>query len=204
MDGQEIQPSRWYYALAVLVFVAGVAAFAGLLFKTLSALDEGVERVVVPGQADLTLSKVGNYTISYEYRSVVGSKVYATEKDLPGLDCALVSKRTGAKLSLSRASMSSSYQMGGREGYAVLEFRIDQPGTYAFSARYGEGKEGPEVVLAIGPDTTGRLLGTIFGSLAIFFGSLILGLAIFLVTLIKRQKAKKLLQVPASPYRPIE
>ena len=204
MNGQEIRPSRWYYGVAVLVLVAGAAGFAGLLFKNLSGLGESLRQVVVPGKADLALTEPGDYTVFYEYRSVVGSKVYSTEKDLPGLECALVAKNSGSKVVLSRATSSSTYTLGGREGVSVFEFRVDQPGTYEFSAAYGAGKEGPEAVMAIGHDFTVHLLATIFGALGLIFGSLALSVAIFVVTLIKRSKAQKQLQSFPPPYRPIE
>lgn len=204
MNGQEIRPSRWYYGVAALVVVVGVAGFAWFLFKNLSGLGESLQQVVVPGRADLELTEPGQYTVFYEYRSVVGNRVYSTERDLRGLRCALAAKESGSRVVLSRASSSSTYTLGGREGVSVFEFRVDQPGTYEFSATYGAGREGPEVVMAIGHDFTGRLLRAIFGGLGLFFGSLGLGLAIFLVTLIKRSKARKQLQTAPPWYRPIK
>jgi len=203
MNGQEIRPGRGYYVLAVLVFIAGIGLFAWLLFKNLSGLSEGLKQVVVPGKTDLVLSKAGNYTVFYEYRSVVGNKVYLTERSLSGLICTLVSKSTGSEIRLSPATMTSTYTLGGREGVSILEFQISQPGAYEFSAGYAEGREGPEVVLAIEQDFGARLFATIIGGLAVLFGSMALALVIFLVTLNKRSKAKKLLASGAAPYRPI-
>jgi len=203
MNGQEIRPGRGYYVLAVMVFVAGIGLFAWLLFKNLSGLSEGLKQVVVPGKTDLVLSKAGNYTVFYEYRSVVDNKVYLTERSLSGLACTLASKSTGSEIRLSRSTMTSTYTLGGREGVSILEFQISQPGTYEFSAGYAEGREGPEVVLAIGQDFTARLFATVIGSLAALFGSMALALVIFGVTLNKRSKAKKLLASGAASYRPI-
>ena len=204
MNGQEIRPSRWYYGVAVLVFFLGVAGFAWLLFKNLSGLGESLRQVVVPGKADLVLTEPGDYTVFYEYRSVVGSKVYSTEKGLSGLECTLAASNSGSKLVLSPASSSSTYTLGGREGVSMFEFRVAQPGTYVFSATYGPGKEGPEVVMAIGHDFTGRLVATILGGLGLFFGSFAAAVAIFLVTLIKRSKARKQLQTSSPAHRAIE
>jgi len=204
MNDQEIHPSRGYYALAGLVFIAGIGLFAGLLYKNLSGLGAELQQVVVPGKTDLALAKVGTYTIFYESRSVVGNKVYDTEKSLSGLECTLVSKQTGSPVPLSRTSMNSTYTFGGREGTSLLDFQISQPGTYELAAGYGPGREGPEVVLAIGQDFTTRMFVTIFGSLAALFGSFGIALAIFLVTLVKRSKAKKLLQSGVASNQPIE
>ena len=204
MVEDEIRPSRWYYGLAGLVFVAGWVLFALFLFQNLSGLSDTLQQVVVPGSVELTLSQPGKYTIYYEYRSVVGSKIYSADQNLPGLKCVLVSKTTGSKVALSRASVSSSYSMGGREGVAVFDFTIEQPGVYELSAGYPEGQEGPEVVLAIGQGFVVRILTAVFGGLAIVFGSMAAAVAIAVITLIKRTKAEKELRRPDARYRPIE
>jgi len=204
MIEEEIRPSRWYYGLAGLVFVAGWVLFALFLFQNLSGLSDTLQQVVVPGSVELTLSQPGKYTIYYEYRSVVGSKIYSADQNLPGLECVLVSKTTGSKVALSRASVSSSYSMGGREGVAVFDFTIEQPGVYELSAGYPVGQEGPEVVLAIGQGFVVRILTAVFGGLAIVFGSMAAAVAIAVITLVKRTKAKKELNHPDVRYRPIE
>jgi hypothetical protein len=88
----------------------------------------------------------------------------------------------------------STYSFGARKGVSVLQFNIDQPGIYEFSASYPRGQEGPEVVLAMGRGFMKKLMGTIFGGLALFFGSGAIAVAITVVTLLKRQKAKKQLE----------
>jgi len=193
MDKQTIKPSRWFYVLAGLVFVIGVALFAVLLFKNLSGMSDTLMQVVVPGKADITLSEAGKYTIFYEYQSVVDNKVYTTG-ELSGLQCALTSQETGAEIALSSPSGSSTYTLGGRAGRSILAFSIDKPGNYQFSAWYPEGQERQEVVLAIGSGLMGKIMGTVFSSLAIFFGSIAIAVVITVVTAIKREKAIKRLK----------
>jgi len=194
MEKQAIKPSRWYYGLAVLVFVSGLSLFAILLFKNISGLTEGPMQVVVPGESEITLSGVGKYTIFYEYQSVIGDKIYATGEQMSGLQCALTSKETGTQIELSRPSGNTTYSIGGRAGRSVLAFRIDKPGNYQFSAWYPEGQEGQEVVLAIEHGFVKKFMGTIFSSLAIFFGSIAIAVVITVVTAIKREKAIKRLK----------
>jgi hypothetical protein len=190
MDKQPLKPSRWYYGLAVLVFVVGAVFFVRILYKNLSSLTDTLIQVIVPGEKEITLSDVGKYTIFYEYQSVVDGKIYVTG-DLAGLQCALTSKETGANIELSRPTMSSTYAVGGRAGKSVLAFSIDQPGNYRFSAWYSEGQKGQEIVLAIGSGFTKKLTGTIFNGIAIFFGTIAISSAIVVITAIKREKAKK-------------
>jgi hypothetical protein len=199
MDDARITPSRWYYVLAGLVFVAGWVLFALFLFKTLSGIGARLQQVVAPGETDLTLREPGNYTIFYEYRGVVGDKVYSTDKSLSGLECVLVSKARNSTVALSPSSMSSTYEFGGRSGRSVFDFTIDQPGAYALSASYPQGQQGPEVVLAVGKGFTAGLFATILEALALVFGSMGIAVAIMLVTLLKRSKKKKLVEALGTP-----
>jgi hypothetical protein len=192
MDEPRITPSRWYYVLAGLVFVGGMALFAWFLFKSLSGMGDKLQQVVAPGDTDLTLREPGNYTIFYEYQSVVGDKVYSTGQSISGLSCALVAKTTNSKIPLSRSSMNSSYVLNGRSGRSIFDFRIDQPGVYALSATYPQGQQGPEIVLAVGKDFTAGLFLTILRAFALFFGSIGIAVAIMVVTLVRRIKNKEL------------
>jgi hypothetical protein len=204
MNQEEAGPSRWYYGLAGLVFVAGWVCFALFLFKNLSGLSDKLQQVVVPGKAELTLSSPGEYTIYYEYRSVVGTKIYSTGENLSGLECRLVSKATGSEVALSRVATSSSYTLEGRTGVGVLDFTTDRPGVYELSAAYPEGREGPEVVLAVGQGFATGIITTVFGALAIVFGSMGSAIAIAVITFIKRLKAERQLTRPNAEYHPIE
>jgi hypothetical protein len=204
MQEDEIKPSRWYYGLAGLVFVAGWVLFAFVLFKNLSGLAGQLRQVVVPGDVELTVSKPGSYTIYYEYRSVVGTRIFSGEQSLPGLECRLVSRATGSGIPLSRVTASSSYTMGGRSGVAMLDFTIDRAGVYELSAAYPEGREGPEVVLAVGQGFTRGILIAVFGGLATVFGSMGAAVAIAVITFLKRMRAERALRRPDAQYRPIE
>jgi hypothetical protein len=195
MNNQDIKPSRWYYGLATVVFLTGVLLFTLFLFNSLSALTGGLTQLVVPTiESDITFSEAGKYTIFYEYQTVIDNKLYFTGESLSGMQCTLTRKATGHRIALSRPLARSTYSLGGRKGVSVLEFNIDQPGIYEFSASYPEGQEGPEVVLAVGHGFLKNLIGTIVGGLAIFFGSIVIAIAIAVVTVLKRQKARKQLE----------
>jgi hypothetical protein len=194
MDKQAIKPGRWYYGLAALIFVIGGSLFVLLLLKNLSGITEGLIQVIVPGEYEITLSEVGKYTIFYEYRSVVDNEIYATERQISGLQCALTSQETEAQIELSPPSTNSRYTLGGRAGYSVLTFSIEKPGNYQFSAWYSEGQGDQEVVLAIGQGFMKKLMGTIFGGIAIMFGTVAVTIVIVTMTLVKRRKARRQLE----------
>lgn len=194
MSNQNITPSRWYYGLAIVVFIIGCSLFTLFLFNSLRGLTEALTQVVVPVKSEITFPETGRYTIFYEYQSVVGNRLYYTGEGLSGLHCTLTSKVTGYRIALSRPMTRSTYSLGNRKGVSVLEFNIDRPGIYEFSASYPKGQEGPEIVLAMGQGFVKKLLKTIFGGLAIFFGSGAIAIAIAVVTVLKRQKARKQLE----------
>jgi hypothetical protein len=191
MNGQEIRPGRWYYGLAAVVFISGWVLFGLFLYRNLSGISSKLQQVVVPGKTQLSLNRPGSYTIYYEQESVFGSKVYSTSRSLSGLECTVTAKATGEEVALSRAAVSSRYSVGGRSGYSVFDFKIDRPGIYEIAAQYPEGQEGPEVVLAVGQGFTMRVLTTVFGGLAIIFGSMGLAVAIAVYTAVKRHKAMR-------------
>jgi hypothetical protein len=191
MNGQEIRPGRWYYGLAAVVFISGWVLFGLFLYRNLSGISSKLQQVVVPGKTELSLNRPGSYTIYYEQESVVGSKVYSTSRSLSGLECTVTAKATGEEVALSRTAVSSRYSVGGRSGYSVFDFKIDRPGIYEIAAQYPEGQEGPEAVLAVGQGFTMGVLTTVFGGLAIVFGSIGLGVAIAVYTAVKRHKAMR-------------
>jgi hypothetical protein len=181
--------SRWYYVISLLVLIGGWSLLLFILFQNNKILAQELTQIVVPGQWEITLSKRGRYTVFYESKSIVNNKVYTSNKSLSGLKCVVTSNTTGKPVALAPSSDNLSYSVGrSRAGVSVLNFNIDQPGIYEFSCGYSQGKEGSEVVLAIG-----KLTGTVF-ILAIFFGSGAIAVAIAVVTFLRRRKAKQQLR----------
>lgn len=191
MTGQETGPSRIYYGLAGIIFVAGWIFFGLFLFKNIRSIPDKLQQVVVPGSTEITLSNPGRYTIFHEYHSVVGSRVYSSKRNISGLECRLISKATRAEIPLSRSVASETYNLGGRSGVSIFDFTIDQPGEYDFWAGYGETEDGPQTVLAIGQGFALDIVKTVFGGLAIVFGAIALSVAIAVYTAVKRHNAQK-------------
>jgi hypothetical protein len=204
MNNQGIKPGRGYYALAAMVFLAGLGFFVLMLWKGLTGTMSKLQQVVAPGKAEITLSESGDYTIFYEHESVIGNRVYSTGEDVSGLECVLVSKPLGTPVELSRSTVDATYSFGGRSGKSVFDFHIDRPGVYELASRYPPGREGPVIVLAVGHGVTMGILTTVFAALGIFFGSIALSLGILVYTLVKRHNAKQRLNTPGAVPPPIE
>jgi len=173
-------PSRWHenhvigipvLIVGLVVSIVGFAIFTVFLITRISDLTPDIQ-VVVPGTHEIQLEESGKYTVFYEYRSVVDNKVYSTGESLSGMIVTLQSKEDSQEVAMSRPSGSSTYETGGRAGVSVLEFEIEEPGTYILTADYSGGRSGPDIVLAIGKF---NILSTILVALGIFFGTLIVG-----------------------------
>jgi hypothetical protein len=190
-ENQVVRPSRLLYLLALVIFAAGWVGFGLDMFSGLRGMDDKFQRVVVPGTSVINLREAGDYTIFHEYRSVVGNKIYSTEEQLSGLEVKLGSKTTGAPVPISPSTGSGTYEFGGRAGTAVFSFSIKDPGDYELSASYPQGKEGPDVVLAVTRGFETGLVSTVLGSLGILFTCLLISAALAIYTLVKRYDANK-------------
>lgn len=178
------------------------------LFSTIfSNLNDMAEipsiQVVVPGSSNITLSQPGKYTIFYEYRSVVGNRIYSTGEEIPGLQVNLISTDTRDDIPLSSASVNRTYTVGGRSGIGLLDFTIDQAGIYELSASYppvqgqqeGGEEQNQEIVLAVIHNSAiDKLFGTITGAvasvMAIVLIPFVVGIVIIVITFIKRRKTR--------------
>lgn len=189
MNTGEVKPSKFFYGIAGGVLVVGIVLFVIILVKGItSSVDRLNMRVLVPCSELLELNEKGDYTIYFEYRSVVDGKMVET-RDINGLKCSLMNTNTAEYIELKSTSNSSNYSLGGRKGYSVFEFSIDQPGEYEFEAIY-ENRDGEEAVLAIGKGFGSALIKTILLCIATLFVSLGTSISIFCITLAKRRKAK--------------
>jgi hypothetical protein len=177
-----------------VLFVTGWALFVVILWSSIRGMGEGLKQVVVPGESELTLNKPGSYTIFHEYESVVGTRIYSSSRGVPGLECSLRSKATGAQVELLRSSSNTTYSMGGRSGTAYLTFHIEQPGVYVLSAQYPECREGDETVLAVGHGVGTRIVGGVLGSMAALGVCILLAVGIGVYTGVMRYRTGETLR----------
>ena len=157
-------------------------------------------QVVVPGSSDITLQQTGKYTIFYEYRTMVGNRIFSTGENIPGIIVNIVSKDTGDEIPLSRASTNSIYSIGSRSGIGLFNFDIDEPGIYELSASYpaiqGQQEEQrQEIVLAVIHSSVierifGSIMGTVTSAMFIVFVPIAVGIAIIVIIFLKRGKAR--------------
>ena len=181
-------PGRIWYAIAVLVLIAGSIVAGVYVYMRLSGVARELAQVIVPGEADLTFSQAGTYTIYFEPQSVVDGKVYRTEGDIAGLVVRL-SSADGEPINLVAPSLHSNYSIAGREGEAVLTGTIDEPGPYHLTAAYADARNQPQAVLAIGLAVPTKIITAIFVALGIAICSVFLAVFMIVVTFVRRRRA---------------
>ncbi len=190
MDNNK-KPGRIWYMVAVIVAVSGIILFAVSLFGGLRNMSRSLTQMVMPGNHDMTFEKKGNYTIFYEHRSVIDNQIFVTREDLSGFQVFIVDKQNQQAITVNPAAVSANYSMGGRSGYAIFEFEITHPGKYEISGWHSGEEPGPKIVLAVGAGFVGKLFRTILFSILTLMLSFVIAGTITLITLIRRNQAKK-------------
>jgi hypothetical protein len=188
VDSSIIRQDVWRYFLAVMIVIAGFGFFTYYIINGISDVGSDTVQVVVPGGADLDLSKVGEYTVFYESRSFANGKFYSTGEQINGLQIRVVENATGRILAVYPPSANFRYSLGSRTGQSVMAFQVDRPGVYRINASYASGR-GPEVVLAVGSGFGWRIMSLVLSSLAIVFGSIAIAAIIAVTTYLGRKKA---------------
>ncbi len=188
------------YLLVVALFVVlgGIAYAIFFMVKGITSLPGELQRVVIPGESTFIIDTPDEYTIFYEYKSFLNGKVYATGMNLGAFEVKIADP-LGNDVPLNPSSISNEYDAGSYSGYAVYTFDAQTTGEFTISGRIeGDQSEVQEVdeqrvshtgsqqsiVLAIGKDFMGKILGLVFGTLGLVFGSLLVGGLIIVIMLI--------------------
>lgn len=166
-------PSRKRYLVAVCILVGGMGLFAAILSVGLSRLQRSLTRFIVPGEATLRLSQPGSYGVFYEHQSRIGGQVFSTAARIQGVTCNVDSVKEGSTISLNRPEADFSYNWKDEfSGYKVFTFDVGAPGDYHIACLYNDPET--KVVFAVARDAFGA--GSVFLSLAFFFGGIIASL----------------------------
>jgi len=187
MNIRDVQPSVWYYGLAVLVIIIGFVAFAGYLFSGITSMESGLVQMTAPGNAELDLKDPGEYTIFYESQSYFNGSIYNTAGHIPGLKISVSEKASGQTMATYTAT-GTTYSMGSRSGQSIAAFIVERPGIYWINTSYPKAP-GPEVVLAVGKGVVENIFYLVIMSMLLLFGSIAIAAVITFVTYSRRKKA---------------
>jgi hypothetical protein len=197
-------PSRWFYAIAILVVLFGLLASAWILktsgigtyaTRIADAFGEAQHRLIVPGSRDVELTRTGAYAIYYEYSPA--SSLVDSPKWVPAIDCSLTSQSTGAKVKAAPDYVETNrYEAKhqNRIGVLIMSITVGEPDTYAFACRYRNGGERPQITVALGPNYVWEFLRVagkgglgLLGAMTTMCGSILIGLLIVVTVTIKRR-----------------
>jgi hypothetical protein len=188
-----------WYGVALFVLMVGCLVGAILIISPLTsypslikeAYRNPLQKVEVPGEAGIELRRKGAYGIYYE-------TAHVTTEGPPALDCSLTSKLSGDDIPLVPDYVPTNrYSTKDEERVGVLIYSttIKEPSLYTLSCDYPDGREGPKLVLAIGPNYFFEFLrvvwnmgGTILGGVAVLCGSFLLSFGVAAVALIRARK----------------
>jgi len=177
------RPSAIWYAIGALIIITGmVGAILGAVHDV-SKVESKFTRFAMPGAVDLHIAQPGPYVLYYEHRSVVDGEIFQTSS-VTDIKCTITS-RSGDTVPINPTEFTTTYAFGGREGTALAEFTVPTTGTYVIACAYPSGK-GSRIALAIAPSLVGETAASLFKWAALALGSLGIGLAILIVTLVRR------------------
>jgi hypothetical protein len=196
--------SRWFYAIAILVVLLGLLASTWILktsgigtyaTRIADTYSEAQHRLSVPGSRDVKLTRTGAYAIYYEYTPVYSS--IDSPKRAPAIDCSLTSRSTGAKLEAVPDYVETNrYEAKNQDriGVLIMSLTVDEPDTYTFACRYQNGRERPEISVALGPNYAWEFLKVagkgglgLLGAMTATCGSMLFGLVIVVIVAVKRR-----------------
>lgn len=195
---KKIRPSRWCHLLALAMIVAAVFCGYKIIAVALNTMQNGLTRAIFPGEVVVPITMPGNYVIYYESPSEFDGRVFDTGSRVPGMKFTVINNETEDKLPVDQPSFSETYEMNGRRGRSVLEFRVFKPGSYTIVGRYDDGQANQEAVFAVGNVHIARLVLLIIGGI---FSILIPGggaLLIIVLIEVRRSSAKRKLRAAAA------
>jgi len=188
MEKHVIKRHRLWYGVAALVLVLGCLAAAILIISTLAtypslikeAYKSPLQKIEVPGEAEINLRRKGAYGVYYETTSV-------PSEGAPGLDCRLTSSTTGADIPLVPDYVPTNrYETkDARVGVLIYSTTVENPGLHTLSCNYPDERVSPKQMLAIGPNYFYEFLrvawnmgSSLLGGAGILCGSSVLSLGI--------------------------
>jgi hypothetical protein len=206
MDRHMMRRNRLWYGVAALVLVLGCLAATILILSTLTsypslikeAYKSPLQKVEVPGEADIDLRRKGAYGVYYEGHR--GAYIHAEWP--PTLDCSLTSRTTGDDIPLVSDYVPTnrySSKDGSRVGVLIYSTTINDPGSHRLSCDYPDGRHGPTLILAIGPNYFFEFLrvawnmgGPLLGGAGVLCGSFVLSFGIAAFVFLRTRKGGRL------------
>ncbi|MEM8738037.1 MAG: hypothetical protein AAGG38_06110 [Planctomycetota bacterium] len=191
--GSRRLPSRGWYGLAFVLMLIGVAAFTASVNVAKVQVAESIaqmQRLVVPGSAELAFDTPGRYLVYYEKVGTYRGEDFDTTRifrETPALDMNVQELATGRFLTVEQAKAAEGESQMFNDGRANSEFvfEIETPGRYRVSATHENPGVTDRLLLAVGPPVVGDLFSDWrgpFGGAAVLAFAFVISATTVLVT----------------------
>ncbi|HAU37802.1 MAG TPA: hypothetical protein DCX07_08810 [Phycisphaerales bacterium] len=190
MNEHPLRPGAWIYWLAGLLAIGGVVPGAILIVSAVKEFASApMHRIRVPGEARIALEEAGEYTIYHESRGANGEDA-PRPRSVEGLKIFLT--HDGAEVTLHEVEINERYTIGGRRGYALWRFSVNEPCKVRLVGRFdrGKGPAGGTVTLAVGRLKSMRFVALLLGGILAAVLGVVLCVVVVVVGLVKRSSAK--------------
>lgn len=115
--------------MGVLVLILGFLISGSILYYGLTEGMGTSQKFLTPIDEEITL-EAGQYTVFHEYKVVVnGEYLVSSSADINGLTLNIENEE-GQKVLTQSPNGQFSYNIQGREGYAIFVFEIPETGSY--------------------------------------------------------------------------
>ncbi len=187
LNAAEIRPQRFWYMVALLLFLGPMIAGGMTIFNTITTHFSGGTRLIVPGETAIQVKQTGTYVIYYETSAHTQFNFahYQLGRDF---EIALMDLSTGEELNWRPSAFGGSENYGSVVRVAIAEVQFDTVGFYN-SEIYGEIPE-TDSLLIRRFDLAGIIKGVVW-TFGLFFLGFIAGPVMALAVLIKRQNYKR-------------
>ena len=184
----DIRPTRFWYVVAVLLFLVPMIASGVSIFNAFKTQLSGGTPLTVPGETDISINKPGNYAIFYETSmfSLANVVNYQIGRDF---GIALMDLATGEDLELQPPLSYGTEEFGTTIRQAIAEVQINSVGFYTATVA-GEIAAGDRLIVR--RFDLVELGKSMAWALGLFFLGFIAGPIMALVVLVKRQHYKQL------------
>jgi hypothetical protein len=177
-------PSRWWYLIAAVLAVGGIAGGIAWFVHGFTSLDDDIEalqRIPVPGARTVTLRE-GAQSVYFESRD-------GEDAPVPQLSIRIAPAGGGRALALRDHDGSVTYSIGGHDGQSVYGFDSPRAGRYRVKVSTNTELLPTEPVVAMGEGIGGRIVSTVLAGLAFIFGGLLASGGWIILVAIRRRRA---------------
>ena len=183
----DIRPKRFWYIVAILLFLVPMIAGGTTIFNTITSYFSGGTQLMVPGETDIQVNKPGTYLIFYETSAFTEFNI-ANNQLGRSFGIAIMDLATGEELNLRPPEFGGTETSGAIVRKAIAEVKFDTVGYY--SAEVAGEIPDSDGLLIRRFDFAGIITGVVW-TFGLFFLGFLAGPVMALVVLVKRQKDKR-------------